>query len=152
MKRTSKPATKKPRQPHKFLLISEEMKQWSAMLQSELNSWPSIRSKSMFGFLFFYRGKTVFAGLPRTRGFDSPSRLIFKFYSMKPALRERGKADSRIYASRQTSSNGWFSFELNSQSDLRDALYWLGQAYESAERVRARSGPKRKAAPRRSAP
>jgi hypothetical protein len=114
------------------------MKQWSAMLQSELNSWPSIRSKSMFGFLFFYRGKTVFAGLPRTRGFDSPSRLIFKFLSMKPALRERAKADSRIYASMTDSSKGWFSFELSSESDLRDALDWLSQAYEAAKRARAR--------------
>jgi hypothetical protein len=142
MKRTTKPATKKasakPRQPHKFPPISEEMKQWSAMLQSELNSWPAIRSKSMFGFLFFYRGKTVFAGLPRTRSFDSPSRLIFKFYSMKPALRERAKADSRIYASMKASSKGCFSFELSSESDLRDALYWLSQAYEAAKRARPR--------------
>jgi hypothetical protein len=139
MKRTCKPTTKKasvkPRQPHKFPLISEEMKQWSAMLQSELNSWPSIRSKSMFGFLFFYRGKTVFAGLPRTRGFDSPSRLIFKFYSMKPALGEGAQADSRIHASMTASSKGWFSFELSSESDLRDALYWLSQAYEAAKRA-----------------
>ena len=137
MKRTPKSNTKKaspkPRAYHKFPVISEEMKQWSAMLQSEMNSWTAIRTKSMFGFVFFYRGKTVFAALPRTRGFDSPSRLIFKFYSMTPALRERAKADSRMDASMKASTKGWFSFELNSESDLRDVLDWLSQAYEAAK-------------------
>jgi hypothetical protein len=142
MKRPSKTAAKKesrkPRARHKFPFISEEMKQWSAMLQSEMNSWPAIRTKAMFGFVFFYRRKTVFAGLPRTRGFDSPSRLIFKFHSMTPALYERAKADSRMTASMKASAKGWFSFELRSESDLRDALDWLSQAYEAGTKGTAR--------------
>jgi hypothetical protein len=135
MKLTPKPSGKAPKvPPHKFPHISEEMKQWSAMLESELRTWPVIRSKSMFGFLFFYRGKNVFAGLPHTRGFDSPSRFILKFYSMSPALHQRAKADPRMDAGRKASNKGWFSFELGCEGDLREALYWLNQAYEAAHR------------------
>jgi hypothetical protein len=47
----------------KFVPISEEMKQWSALLQVELNSWPGITTRSTFGFLFFYRRRTVFAAV-----------------------------------------------------------------------------------------
>lgn len=108
MKRTAKPATRKPRQPPQIFAHfgRNEALVSHVAIGTELLA---VFSKSMFGFLFFYRGNTVFAGLPRTRGFDWPWRLILKVYSMEPALRERGKADSRIYASRKASSDGWFS-------------------------------------------
>jgi hypothetical protein len=120
------------RSPHSFPLISEEMKQWSAMLQAELNSWPSITSKSMFGFVFFYRRKIVFAALPRTRGFDSPSSILFKFNPLPPALKDRARSDARMSASTDPKNKGWFAFTMSAQSDLRDALFWLNHAYESA--------------------
>jgi hypothetical protein len=116
----------------KFPIVSEEMKQWSAMLQAELNSWPAVTSKSMFGFLFFYRRGSVFAGIPRTRGLESPSALLFKFPSMSPALRKRAESDARMGASLKASSKGWFTFELGSDNDLRDALFWLHQSHEAA--------------------
>jgi hypothetical protein len=124
--------------PHKFLPISEEMKEWSALLQTELNSWPAITTKSMFGFLFFYRRGAVFAALPRTKSFDSPSSLVFKFNPMPPDLRKRATADQRMNASTKVTSKGWFSFDLTSDADLRDALFWLNQAYEAATRRTAR--------------
>jgi hypothetical protein len=131
--RTPKRATNS-RARHKFPLISEEMKGWSAMLQGELNSWPTVATKSMFGFVFFYRRGMVFAALPRTRGFDSPSSLIFKLPPLAPNLRKRPEADSRMTVSHKTTSKGWFAFELHSESDLRDALFWLHHAYEAARR------------------
>ena len=115
-----------------FPLISDEMKEWSAILQSELNSWPSIRTKAMFGFLFFYRRGNVFAALPRTRGFDSPSSLVFKFNPLPRALRKRAQGDSRMHTSTKATSKGWFSFELSSENNLSDALFWLNYAYETA--------------------
>jgi hypothetical protein len=127
------------RQGHpKFPHISEEMKEWSALLQSELNSWPGITTRSMFGFLFFYRRGTAFAALPRTRGFDSPSSLVFKFNLMPPELRERAQADSRMDSSHKASSKGWWAFRLNTESDLRDALFWLNHAYESIKEGKGR--------------
>jgi hypothetical protein len=122
----------KSRSPHSFPIISEEMKQWSAMLQAEVNSWPAITSKSMFGFVFFYRRKIVFAALPRTRGFDSPSSLLFKFNPIPAALQARARSDTRMSASTDPKNKGWFAFTLSTQSDLRDALFWLNHAYESA--------------------
>lgn len=122
----------------KFPPISEEMKQWSAMLASELKSWPGISTRSMFGFLFFYRRGVVFAALPRTRGFDSPSSLVFKFNAISSALRTRVQSDPRIDVSMKASSKGWFAFRLDCESDLRDALYWLNRAYEAAKREPAR--------------
>lgn len=121
-----------------FPKISEEMKQWSALLQSELNSWPNITTKSMFGFLFFYRRRTVFAALPRTRGFDSPSSLLFKFDPMPPSLSKRADTDSRVTASMKASSKGWFAFEMHSDSDFHDALWWLNQSYEVSKKGAAR--------------
>jgi hypothetical protein len=116
----------------KLLPISEEMKEWSAMLASELNSWPGITTRSMFGFLFFYRKGTVFAALPQTRGFNSPSSLIVKFNPMPPVLLERAQGDSRMDTNTRVPGKGWFSFELNSESDVRDALFWLNHAHEAA--------------------
>jgi len=102
------------------------------MVQSELGLWPAVTTKSMFGFLFFYRRGRVFAGLPRTRGFESPSALLFKIPSMSPALRKRAQTETRMNASLKASSKGWFTFELSSDSDLRDALFWLHQAHRAA--------------------
>jgi hypothetical protein len=110
------------------------MKHWSAMLQAQMSGWPGITTRSMFGFVFYYRRGTVFAALPRTRGFDSPSSLVFKFDSMPANLRKRAKADTRIAASMKASSKGWLSFELSSEGDLRDGLFWLNHSYEAAKR------------------
>lgn len=140
MNKTTQPRTKQranPRARHKFPVISEQMKEWSAMLQGELSSWPAITTKSMFGFLFFYRRGVVFAALPRTRGFDSPSSLVFKLPPLPPSLRKRAEADARMTVGHKATSKGWFSFELRSESDLRDALFWLHHAYEAA-RVKTR--------------
>jgi hypothetical protein len=115
-----------------FAPISEEMKQWSAMLTTELSSWPHISTRSMFGFLFFYRKDAVFAALPRTRGFGTPSSLVFKFNPTPPGLLKRAKSDPRMQAHIKLSGKGWFSFEMQAESDLRDALFWLNQSYECA--------------------
>ncbi len=104
------------------------------MLQSELSSWPAIATKSMFGFTFFHRRRAVFAALPLTRGFDSPSSIVFKFNPMPPALRNRAQADSRLAPGSKAAIRGWFLSSLTSTTDLRDALFWLNQAYEAAHR------------------
>src|SRR3974390_2969878 len=117
-----------------FPKISEEMKEWSAMLGAELNTWPQISTKKMFGFLFFFRKRAPFAALPQTRGFDSPSTMILKFHPMAPKLLMRAEADERIDARTRVPGQGWFSFKLRTEADLRDALWWLNQAYEAAGR------------------
>jgi hypothetical protein len=129
----------RPKFPH----ISEEMKQWSASLQSELNSWSGITTKSMFGFLFYFRRGIPFAALPRTRGFDSPSSILFKFDPLPSALRDRAHNDLRMQESAKATSKGWFAFELSSESDLHPALFWLNQAYERAKKKTPQESGKR---------
>ena len=102
------------------------------MLMADLNSWPHISTRKMFGFLFFYRKGVVFAALPLTRGFDSPSSLILKFCPMPAKLWKRAQADERMHTSTRVPGQGWLSFQLHSEADLRDALSWLNQAYEAA--------------------
>ena len=108
--------------------ISEEMKQWSAMLKTEVSSWPQISTKPMFGMMGLYRRKKIFGGLPVTRGFDTPNSVIFRFDPMPQELEQRAQKDSRIAPGKR-----WFSFNVRSAEDLRDALWWLNQAYEKTK-------------------
>ena len=108
--------------------ISEEMKQWSAMLKTEVSGWPQISTKPMFGMMGLYRRKKIFGGLPVTRGFDTPTSVIFRFDPMPQDLEQRALRDSRISPGKR-----WFSFEVGATGDLRDALWWLNQAYEHAK-------------------
>ena len=108
--------------------ISQEMKRWSAMLKTEVSGWPQISTQPMFGMMGLYRGKKIFGGLPVTRGFDTPNSVIFRFDPMPQDLQQRALKDSRI-----TSGKRWSSFAVGSPSDLRDALWWLNQAYERAK-------------------
>jgi len=122
------PAKQKPRAMRdwpKMPPISEEMKQWSAMLKTEVSGWPQISTKPMFGMMGLYRGRKIFGGLPVTRGFDTPNSVIFRFDPIPSELEERASKDKRISPGKR-----WFSFDVGSTADLRDALWWLNQAYE----------------------
>ena len=96
-------------------------------------TWPGVSTKSMFGFLSFYRAGRIFAALPRTRGFNSSSSLILKFNPMPSALLTKARSDARMDTDTRVPGKGWFSFEVASEGDLRDALLWLDHAYRAAE-------------------
>jgi hypothetical protein len=123
--------TKRPRP--KMPPASEEMKQWSAMLGNELSAWPKVTARPMFGLRGFYRGKKIFAALPVTRAIRNPNALIFRIQPMPADLLERAKKEPRIDTENRIPSAKWFTFELHSESDFRDALWWLNQAYEYAK-------------------
>jgi len=121
-----------------FPVVSVEMRHWSAMLAAELGTWPCVSTKPMFGSLAFYHGDKIFAALPQTRGLKSASSFILKFDPMPPPLLKRAYADSRLDTHTRVPGKGWFSFELNAESDLGDALYWLNQAYEACAKQHPR--------------
>ncbi len=105
------------------------MKVFSAALAKEMESWPQIRTKQMFGFNSFYRGKSIFAALPQTRAWKTPNSFMFKLSSPAPLLLSRLEANPRI----DTSERGaWFLFEVRNEPDLHSALEWLTLAYENA--------------------
>jgi hypothetical protein len=114
------------------------MQHWSAMLDAEVKSWPAVTCKRMFGFRFLYRRKAVFAALPYSRGLFTPSSLLLKFDPMPAGLFQQAQKEPRLDAGARMSGKGWFSFELFSDADLRDAIWWLNQAYEEAKKGAAK--------------
>lgn len=121
------PARPRPRLP----AISEQMKAWTAALAGDLETWPQVKTRPMFGLIAWYRREKIFAVLPKTRGMDSPNALAFKLPSASARLLARIRKDSRI-AFTEMQKARWFTFELSCDADLHDALDWLAQAYEVA--------------------
>jgi len=80
-----------------------------------------------------YRRKKIFAALPVSRGLTSPNSFILRFVPFPPELLERAKKEPRMGIGRTLKARNWTSFELSAESDLRDALWWLNQAYERAK-------------------
>ncbi|MBZ5572432.1 MAG: hypothetical protein LAO09_11215 [Acidobacteriia bacterium] len=111
--------------------VSEQMKAWAAALTSDLETWPQVTTRPMFGFTAWYRKGTIFAVLPKTRGMETPNSLAFKLPDASSRLRARLQRDARI-GSTEMQKARWFTFELSTDADLHDALEWLGQAYEEA--------------------
>jgi hypothetical protein len=115
----------------KFARVSEEMKQWSTLLASELAAWPAVTSRRMFGMTVFYRRGSVFAALPLTRSFDTPRSIAFKLYKKTRQVSQLLMSDARIM--RPESEDGkWISFEVNSEKDLSDAIKWFDHAYRAS--------------------
>lgn len=113
------------RERGKMPAISEEMKHWSALLQAEVSGWPRVTMKPMFGMLGVFRGAKIFAALPVSRAIGTPNAVSFRFNPLPPDLNERAAKEPRFLPGAH-----WHSFEVRSTSDLRDALWWLNQAYE----------------------
>ena len=107
------------------------MKRWSALLGAELERWPGVTTKPMFGLVSFYRGRNIFAALPRTRAMNFANSIIFKLRGASPQLLAKLRRDSRAEMS-QKGMAGWQAFEVSSSADLKDALGWLDRAYRAA--------------------
>lgn len=111
--------------------ISEQMKAWSAALAAEIGDWPRVSQKVFFGFTALYRGKNMFGILPRTRCIETRNAIAFPIDAAERSVRARLDSDHRI-GSIDKNNTRWFTFELSSDSDLHDALNWLGDAYAAA--------------------
>ena len=119
--------------PPKMHRIGEDMKQWSAMLVTEVQGWPGVKSKAMFGLRGCYRKGKIFCGLPVTRAIGTSSSIMFKIDPMPETLVKRASGDARVHLRKERGSPKWTIFELGSEEDLRDAIWWLSQAYELAK-------------------
>jgi hypothetical protein len=119
----------------KLPLISEEMKQWAALLSAELTTWPDVSTRPMFGLIAFYRGDHIFAAVPHTRAVNSPNSIMLKLKSAAPRIAKLAQSDSHLDTS-EMSGSGWLYYELQSAEDINHALRWLERAYEAAKRSR----------------
>jgi TfoX/Sxy family transcriptional regulator of competence genes len=109
---------KRPR----LLKVDPEMQRWCDALIDEISTWPRVSSRPMFGLIGFYRGKNIFAAVPRTRAVGTSSSLLLK---LPPARQARVKKASGPGA-------GWVTFEMQSSDDIPEALRLLERAYEKA--------------------
>ena len=126
-KTRAKPRRQPEAEPAKLYRVSEELKEWAGMLAAEVAAWPRVRTKPMFGLVSFYRGKKIFAALPRTRALPTAHSIIFKFHAENAATR---RARRELHANPAAKL---VSFELRAPEDLSQALQWLDLAYRSAK-------------------
>ena len=120
----------------KLPAISEQMKAWSSALADEIGTWPQVTTKSFFGFNALYRRNKIFALFPLTRAMHTPNSLAFKLESPSRAILSRLQREPRI-DSNHVQKGTWFAFALSSNADLRDALDWLGRAYDAAPKPKS---------------
>jgi hypothetical protein len=107
------------------------MKAWSAALAAEIVGWPNVNTQPFFGFTALYRRNKLFGLLPRTRGMETANSLVFKLEALAPQVLARLRADSRVGSAVMKKAR-WFTFEIATDGDLRDALEWLGRGYDAA--------------------
>ena len=108
----------------------EEMRQWSALLEQELSSWPQVTLRPMFGLTGVYRKEKIFGILPRTKAFETPSSVAFKIHRPTSQTAKLLKEDERLMITKGKRA-GWITFEVNSAVELRNALKWFDLAYRN---------------------
>ncbi|MBI1941294.1 MAG: hypothetical protein HYS33_07280 [Acidobacteria bacterium] len=100
-----------------------EMQRWCALVEEEVSTWPEVTSRPMFGMLAFYRGKNIFAAVPRTRAAETPFSMLIKLPGARAARLRSASGPGA----------GWVTFEMDSASDVTEALRWLERVYEEAK-------------------
>jgi predicted DNA-binding protein (MmcQ/YjbR family) len=132
--------TKHAKQKHSALVpVSDEMKHWSSLLEQEIGGWPDVSMRPMFGLVSFYRRKSIFAALPRTRALGSPSSIIMRFDPLPTELEGPAQSQAGLRPEEAFSKGHWLSLSLESAGSLNDALWWLNQAYQFAAPTKSRN-------------
>lgn len=104
----------------KLFKIDAEMQRWCALLEQELLAWPDVSAKPMFGMIGIYRGKSIFAAIPRTRAADTARSVLIKLPGLNSKRMKRASGPG----------SGWVAYELESAQSITEALTWLERAYE----------------------
>jgi hypothetical protein len=86
----------------------------------------------MFGMTGLYRGRRIFAVLPRTRAFGASDAIGFRFPNPSRQVLARMRDDERIV--RAHPDGKWTSFQIMSDIDVHAALEWLELAYRQANK------------------
>ena len=110
--------------------ISEETKRLSALIEVEVLRRPGVVTRPMFGLNGLYRGRKIFAVLPRTRAMDVADSIAFRLPSRPQRIVTRLRTDRRIIFPETDAK--WISFIIESDADIHDALHWLEFAYREA--------------------
>jgi TfoX/Sxy family transcriptional regulator of competence genes len=126
-------AKKRPSRERPLLVkVSEEMKAWSSALSAEVETWPQVSAKPMFGMAGIYRKQRIFAALPRTRAFGPGNSVAFKVEGAGKKLLAELEKDPHVTGTIMQATR-WLTYELETDQDLHTALHWLSKAYELAK-------------------
>ena len=77
-----------------------------------------------------YRNSQIFALLPGTRALDEPNSVGFRLPNCSERILARMRSDERVIGHRPGAK--WFSFLLDSEADVHEALEWFELAYRRA--------------------
>jgi hypothetical protein len=127
------PASRK-RKPHpttQLFKVPEEMREWSALIATEVATWPEVSTRKMFGMNSLYRDGEIFAAVADKRALGTAYSVIFKIKQPTVACRRKLEGDSRIRKSEAVGKQ-WYGFELASPDDIPGALEWFDEAYRAA--------------------
>lgn len=92
------------------------MKRYSSLLEQELLQWPDVTARPMFGLRGIYRGKVIFAMLPRTRALKTSISIFYKFSD----------------GAKKREGEKWQRYELEDDRSIDIALARLREAWERA--------------------
>jgi TfoX/Sxy family transcriptional regulator of competence genes len=121
------------------------MREWSAMLEHEVLTWPRVSVKRMFGMRSLYRDATIFAALPSTRTLISEECIIFKLETPSSSVLAKLQADDLVNAEFGVNTR-WYGYRIRSHQDLHGAIEWLSHAYEAATKTKRAKEKKKKRA------
>ncbi len=111
--------------------VSEAMKQWCAMMEAELLSWPQVTTKPMFGMLGFYRKGSIFAAIPKDRTVGNTDAVLVKLKGASEKVAAAALANPRAITTAMPKA-GWICMAMDSIDDVREMLDWFSRAYELA--------------------
>jgi len=66
---------------------------------------------------------------------QTPNSLVFKLVEMSADSRAKLQKDPRV-GDMQMQKARWYTFEIAADSDLHDALHWIGRAYDAAGKLK----------------
>jgi hypothetical protein len=107
--------------------VSEETKRLAALIEAEAGGWKGVSTHPMFGMTALYRGRRIFAVLPRTRAFGANDAIGLRFPNPSRQVLAFMRDDERII--RAHPGGKWTSFLIKSDADVHAALQWLELAY-----------------------
>ena len=133
--RRKKDAAKRERP--RFARPSEEMRRIGAMLGEELQTFPGVSIRPMFGMVAYFRDGLIFAALPRTKTLGSPNSIIFKLNAAPDRVLARARKDARVQVSEKGMA-GWQRLEISEEHDIAHAQHWLVEAWRYAVKTNSK--------------
>lgn len=117
-----------PRSAAKLTHVSEAMRQWCALMESELLSWPGVEARPMFGMLGFYRKGKIFAAIPHDRTVGNTDAVLVKLLGASSKLAGEALSNPKTITTSMPKA-GWIAMAMDSIDDVREMLRWFSQAY-----------------------